>query len=509
MADISNAVGAERISRVVGYAIKKGAQNVSGVNLPIRVAILAPANHANQATVGTDPIEFTSTNEVAVLAGFGSPAHQIARILRPIFGGGIGGIPTVLYPQLEGVGSTATTTDITVSGTPNKNIAHRLIINGRDNVDGDFYEFVIASTDNAAAIHAKIIDCVNNVRNSPITASLGAGKVAITSKWYGLTSAELSVAIATQGDSAGLTYSVGAKVAGAGTESISDSLLRFGNEWNTIVINSYGEAKFATLETFNGTPSASNPTGRYTGIVFKPFIACWGSTLSDKDDIVAITGIEARKNQVTNVLCPAPNSKGFSWEAAANGALLTARTMQDTPHLGIGGQSYPDMPVPIDGLIGDMADYESRDFLSKKGASTVDLVNGVYQVQDFITTYRPDGEMVLLFRPVRLMGIHWNVRFAYFLQEQMHVKDKAIAKDDDFINVSDVIKPREWKAQLFEMFKDLAARAIISDAAFSKNSTTVQVPSSNPDRFNTFFRYQVTGIVNVASTTAEANFSTY
>ncbi len=507
MADISQAVGAERVSRVVGYKIKKGAQKVSGVNLPMRIAILAPVNHANQATIGTDPIEFTSASEIGAVAGYGSPAHQIARILRPIFGGGIGGIPTVLYPQVEAVGATATTTDVTVSGTPNKNIAHRLIINGRDNVDGEYYEFLIASTDNAAAIHAKIIDSVNNVTNSPVTASLGSGKVLFTSKWYGATSAELSVEVNTLGDSAGLTYVVGAKVAGTGAEVITDSLTLFGSAWNTIVINPYGAAQHAALEAFNGAPSASNPTGRYTGVVFLPFIALYGSTESDKDTLAAVTGATARMNQVTNVVCPAPNSKGFTWEAASNVALLVARTAQDTPHLDVSGQSYTDMPVPLDGLIGDMADYDSRDFLVKKGCSTVNLVNGVYQIQDLVTTYRPDGEIPPQFRYTRNLLLDWNIRYAYLLLELVHVKDKAIAQDEDFISVSGVVKPREWKAILFEMFKDLTSRALISDPTFSKDSTTVEIPGSNPDRFNTFFRYKRTGTVRIASTDAEANFA--
>jgi len=507
MADISNAVGLERLSRVVGYKITKGVSKVGGQNLPMRVAILGPANHANQSTVGTTPINFTSANEIGDVAGYGSPAHQIARILRPIFGGGIGGIPTVYYPQLEANGSTGTTIDVTVSGTPNKNVAHRLIINGRDNVDGEYYEFIIASTDTPTIIGGKIKDAINNVTNAPVTATNLLGVVTIASKWYGATSASLDVAVNTLGDASGLTYVVNNKVSGAGAESIATSLTQFGNEWNTIVLNPYGTAQHAALEAFNGTPSATTPTGRYTGIVFKPFVAVWGSTLSDKDAIVAITGASARMNQVTNVLAPAPNSKGFDWEAAANVILLMARTAQDTPHLDVNGQAYLDMPVPSDGLIGDMADYDSRDYLVKNGASTVSLENGVYTVQDMVTTYRPAGEIPPQFRYSRNLILDWNIRFGYLLLEQANVKDKALAGDDDFITVANVIKPKQWKGILFEYFDDLAQRALITQSAFSKESLVVEVSGSNPDRLNSTFKYKRTGTVRIASTDAEANFA--
>lgn len=509
MADISNAVGSERISRVVGYKIKKGVYAIDGRNLPMRLAILAPANHANQASLGVDPapFEFTSANEVGALCGYGSPAHQIARILRPLSGSGIGGIPTVLYPQLESVGATGSTIDVTVAGTPTKNVTHRLVINGRDNVDGEYYEVNITTADTAASVMTKIIDAINNVTNSPVTASQGSGKVVVATKWYGATSAQLAVSADTNGDAAGLTYTVGGKVGGAGNESIAAALAKFGSEWNTVVINAYDAAQFDALEAFNGTPSATDPTGRYTGIVFKPFVALWGSVEPDKDTLSAITDTAGRLSQVTNVLCPAPNSKGFTWEASANVARLMARKAQDTPHLDISGDNYPDMPVPLDGVIGDMADYENRDFLVKKGASTVDLVNGTYQVQDMVTTYHPDGEIPPQFRYTRNLILDWNVRYAYMLLEQANVKDKALAGDSDYVTASDVIKPKMWKAVLFDMFDDLTARALITDVDFSKNSLEVEVNDTNPDRLDTFFRYKRTGTVRIASTTAEANFA--
>lgn len=509
MADISNAVGAERVSRIVGYQITKGSYSEGGVNLPMRVAVLGAANHANQAGLGLDPSPavITSANEAAELYGYGSPLHQMARILRPLLGGGIGGIPTVFYPQLEAAGATASSIDIAVSGTATKNVAHRLRINGRTNVDGEYYEFVVTPTDDAAAIRAKIIDCVNNVTNAPVIASSSTTYVRLTTKWYGATSAELTVAVDTMSDSSGLTYTVSNKVSGTGSESIANALAKFGSNWNTIVINPYGSAQFAALEAFNGTPSVATPTGRYTGIIFKPFIALYGSVESDKDTIAAITNASGRLNQVTNVHCPAPNSEGFTWEAAANVARLVARKAQDAPHQDVNGEVYPDMPVPVNGLIGDMADYENRDYLVKNGSSTVDLVNGVYEIQDLVTTYHPAGEIPPQFRYTRNLILDWNVRYGYLLKELVFVKDKAIAQDADFVTAANVIKPKQWKAVLFEYFADLSARALISDVSFSKDSLEVDVPSTNPDRLDTFFRYKRTGTVRIASTTAEANFA--
>jgi hypothetical protein len=56
--------------------------------------------------------------------------HQIMRILRPISGDGVGGIPTVVFPQVTDEDATATTLEFTVTGTATENATHSLVING-------------------------------------------------------------------------------------------------------------------------------------------------------------------------------------------------------------------------------------------------------------------------------------------------------------------------------------------------------------------------------------------
>lgn len=508
---ISSAVGSERISRVVGYKLKKGNFAISSPNLPQKIYILAEANQANQATMPVEKREITSAKEAGTLYGFGSPIHQIMRILRPISGDGVDGIPTVVYPTEEAATPTAAVAacDVTLSATATDSATHYVIINGRNNVDGVPYAYNVVKGDTDAEIMDKIVAAVNNVPGSPvIAAAVGSPTTSftLTTKWRGVSAAELQVRFDDGGKDCGITYSENV-TGGTGAADISDALAAIGNEWYTIVLNSHGTAVFDTLETFNGIPDPDTPTGRYAATIFKPFISVWGSAEDDKDNIATITDAAARKTQVTHALAPAPLSEGYSWEAAANMVYLFANITQDLPHLDVNGKYYPDMPVPADELIGDMSDYNNRDYLVQHGSSTVDLVAGRYTVQDFVTTYHPDGEIPPQFRYCRNLMLDFNVRYGHYILEQAFVVDKAIVPSDQSVNVSNTIKPKDWKQVLRSYADDLALRALISDADFMKTSIVVEVSIVNPDRLETFFRYKRSAVARISSTDAEAGFA--
>ena len=508
---ISTAVGSERISRVIGYKIRKGFPEISGLNLPQRIAILSPSNTDKQTGLTADGVEVTSAAEAADLCGFGSPAHSIMRILRPTSGDGVGGIPTFIYRNVDPGGAVARVMSITVTLTSvTANATHNVVINGRNGIDGQFYSYTALVTDNQDAIALKIVDAINSVIGSPFTAAINgtnSNQVDLTSKFAGTIGNDSNVRIDNGGNSVGITYAVAEVTAGAGTHSITDALNAFGNIWNTIVINPYGSTLFETLENFNGVPDPTNPTGLYSGTSFRPFFALFGSTEASRATLVTLLGATARRSQVTNVLCPAPNSEGWPFEAAANMTFLLSLTSQNNPHLDASGQSYPDMPVPADGDIGDMANYDDRDVLVKNGASTVDLVSGRYQVQDLITTYRPDGEIPPQFRYVRSLVQDFQIRYGYLILEIANVRDKAIAGNDQTVIVADVIKPKIWAQILRSYADDLSNRAIITDPDFLKESIIVGTQGTNPDRLETFFRYRRSPFARISSTDAEANFT--
>ena len=503
-----SAVGTERVSRVVGYAIEKGSFQESSPNLPQKIIIFGEANTAKQSGLTVAKFDFTTAKEVGDAYGYGSPLHQIARILRPINSQGVGGIPTTIIPQVTDGAATATTIKYAVTGTATKSTTHYVVINGRDNVDGEFYAINVVSGDNAAAIEAKVIAAVNAVLGCPVIASVDTSDVLFTSKWKGVTSADLNITVDTNGDDAGLVYAQSTKVNGTGVVSLTTSLALFGNEWNTIVVNPYGDSTtLAALETFNGVPGVSTPTGRYAGIVFKPFVALFGSIKDAKADLIAITDASARKDQVTNVLCPAPKSSGMPYEAAANMAVLVAPMWQNNPHLDISNMPYPDMPIPDNTSIGDMETYENRDYLVKRGCSTVNVVNGKYTVQDLVTTYHPAGEEPPQFRYVRNLNIDWNVRYSYYLQEQINVLDHAIIESNQPSRVGKIVKTKQWKQILISLGKDLGDRALITDVAFFEDSIRVSTSTTNPDRFETTFSYKRSAYARICATVATAGFA--
>lgn len=499
----SDALGSELISTVVGYELTTGDFRTTTPNLPQKVALFGEVNSANQLTYPTTPTQITSQQQAGELYGFGSPIHQAARILFPITSSGIGGIPVVVFPQAEAASAVAKRGTITVTGTVSASATHTVVIAGRRGIDGASYNFSVAVGDSVTTIAAKIATAINACLSSPVTATSALGVVTWTAKWKGLTSDLITAIVDTNNKPVALTYTSVSTVDGAEVPEVSASLALFGNEWYTIVVNTYGADItdiITEFEAFNGVPSPDAPTGRYQAMVWKPFLLLTGS-VNDNDSSYT----DSKKLEVTSILCPAPLASVLPSEPAADAAVLFARISQDTPHLDISGKSYLDIPTPLS--IGTMASYANRDVYVKKGNSTVDLISGKYQIQDFVTTYHPVGEFIPQFRYARNIMLDMNIRYGYLLREQKSVVGHLIASDDDVVSVSNVVKPKTWKAELFDFADDLERRGLITDSQFMKDSIVVNLSSSNPDRLESFFRYKRTGFARVLPTTAEAGFN--
>lgn len=497
---ISNAVSESARSAVVGYKITKGNYALSTPNLPQRIAILSEANTDKQAGISLDPFQANSASDVVARMGAGSPAYMAMRILQPLTGGGLSGIPVWIYPVATAVGAAAQVLTYTITGTATANATHTLSIAGRSSLDGQQYAVNIVKGDTPTIIVGKYIAMINSIYGCPIIAS-GTTTLILTTRWKG-TSANIRFYINIE-NTAGITYS-STSVECSVTGDVAGALAKFESNWNTIVINPYGDdsAVLDTLELVNGRPDPVNPTGRYGAIVFKPFIALFAMGYADPFE--GLDNIAARMNDCTNVYCPAPNSAITNIEICANVALLVAQIAQNSPNLDVNNQPYPDAPVV--GALGNYSDYAYRDACVKAGISTVDMSGSDLIIKDLITTYHPVDEITPQFKYVRNLMLDWNVRYAYRMLEQVNVVNHTLVPDGTVVSAESTISPAQWKGILHSMFDDLANRGLIADASFSKDSLTVGISSSNPDRFETFFRYKRTGIARICSTTAEAGF---
>ena len=142
---ISNAIGTERVSRITGYLLTGADFSEVSPNLPQRIAILGEANTANQSTMPTTGTQINSIKEAGEKFGWGSPIYNMMRILRPNGSDGVGGIPTIVYPQVEPGGSVAKEIEITVVGTTTASATHTIVLNGRSNMEGESYSFSFPS----------------------------------------------------------------------------------------------------------------------------------------------------------------------------------------------------------------------------------------------------------------------------------------------------------------------------------------------------------------------------
>ncbi|MBX2906182.1 MAG: hypothetical protein KF744_09100 [Taibaiella sp.] len=500
------AVSAGAVSRVVGYSVEAANFSEDTGNLPMRIAVFGEMNDDNQSTPVT-PVQVTTVQEAGTLFGWGSPLQAAADIIFGPDGNRIAGIPVWFVPQLAASGAAANVQTITVTGTATANVTHTLLICGRRGKATGNYDINVVSGDTATAVAAKIVAAISAVLECPVTAENTAGEVTATAKWSGLTSQDIDIRVLTNGNTGGMSYAVAEVTAGSGTPSVAAGLTALGDTWNTLIVNTYGLVSSVITSFTNWNGNANAKTGQWAGIVMKPAIVVSGSTVDTTTSSSDTTVTEAQKAQMTLAVAPAPMSLGLPLEAASNMVVLEAVTAQDTPNIDCQGQSYPDMPLPADGDIPATASWAVRDAVVKKGMSTVLIVDGAYQVQDFVTTYHPDGEVPPSFRWVRDVLVDMNNKFSWYLLQDQVIRNKQIAADNAQVTAQKVVKPKDVKAAIAKWATGQEKKGLITDAKFTIQSARVEIPTDNPNRFNIFFSYKRSGVVRIVSTQVQAGFA--
>ena len=101
----------------------------------------------------------------------------------------------------------------------------------------------------------------------------------------------------------------------------------------------------------------------------------------------------------------------------------------------------------------------------------------------------------------------WNIRFDYYLQEQLNVIGHVIAGNNDIVTASNVVTPKDWKGILFSRATQWVANGWITDASFTQASIVVTLNPTNQNRIDTTFNVKLSGFARITATTATVGFN--
>jgi len=433
------------------------------------------------------------------------------RLLKPTTGGGLKSVPVYVYPIEDAQGATAAAGEITPTAatTATSTNTHYIKFNGRKSIEGRFCSFNVTLGDSIATICDNIVAAINGFLHTPVAATDASTKVTLASVFKGITSNGIQIEIDTNGDACGITYAVTNPTGASGAAAITTALSNFGETWITKVLNVFGSSVFDTLATANGAPNVTTGgTGRWMNTVMKPFIAYFGTAEDDKDTLAALAA--TRKSDLTNEACVAPLSPNYDFEIAAAAIVELATIQNNNPALSGLDATYKDIIGPADGDIGDMKDVNVRNDLVLAGISTVVYNGSEYVMKSSITFRRPDNQPPTLidFKFDRDINIDFNVRYNYSILEDNYLKGKTLANDTDVVDGdAPVIKPKDWKAIVLDLAKNLVKKAWLADYGYTKANTTVAISSVNPNRIDTVFNYKITGVARIMTAVAYKSFN--
>jgi phage tail sheath gpL-like len=482
------------ISRVLGVTVEFEDFNAGQArNLPQRIAVVGQGRTTLNGTYSLDPKQITSAKEAGDTYGYGSPVHLAARQFFPVNGKGIGSVPVTIYPMDDDVAGVASTGSIDVTGAATDNGS------GYVNIGGIRSENIaITSGDAADAIAAAIKAAIDAVLDMPVTTGVVAvGSLPLTSKWLGESANDILIDVSNL-EAAGVTFAVTAMASGANNPDVTAPLAKFGNTWETQILNCLNYEDTTTLdayETFNA--------GRWDTLTKRGCFVITGSH-DNYTTVTAITDTAARKDDKFGCILPAPGAPELPWVIAARAiALDIGPTANNNPP-----QNYNKALTGISaGTDGSQFLYPSLDAAVKAGSSTTLIISDNIVLNDVITTYHPDGDPLPAYRYivdlVKLQNIVFNIRVIF---ESEDWKGAPLLPDDTPTSNPTAKKPKDAKAALFVLADSLARAAIISDPEFTKANMTSAINGTNPKRLDITYPVKLSGNTEIIDALVKFGF---
>ena len=480
---VSTAVDASAVARVLGIkTIFKNLRAGAVVFLPQRAAIVAQGN--TLATYALTKLQIFSRKEAGDTYGYGSPIERIAAELLPDNGDGVGSIPVTVYPLEDDGGGSVSTGSIDAAG---------VIQNATDvfeiKVNGISTQVTIPATtipDDALELIKTAIDAV--IEMPVIGGVVAAGSLPVTSKWEGENANDIFIEI--EGFTNGLTFSVVQPVGGTVNPDVDTALALIGDVWETMIISGFNYDDNATITKYEIFGE-----GRWGALTRKPLVVFTGTGEATQATVTGVTDLLKAKR--INVIETVPGSVSLPWSIAGRAAGRALSIANNNPP-----QDYAGRPLTgIDpGTDAEQWTYAQRDDAVKKGASTTELVDGVPEMSDTVTTYHPDGELPPAYRYVvdivKLQTVLFNLDLIFAADDW---KGAPLLSDDTPTTNPTAKKPKDAVAAVASLVDNLALNAIISAPGTAKESIVAEINGTNPKRLDVAFTIQLSGNTNIIS----------
>jgi phage tail sheath gpL-like len=454
--------------------------------LPQQVGIFGQGNTAS-AGYALTPYRITSAAMAAARYGFGSPLHLAALQLFPVTGGGVGSIPVWCYPMADAGGAAASVGSITPSGTATAVATYRVRIAGILSAP-----FTTAVGDTVALICGKIFAAVAAVLEMPLVAANLTTSVSLTCKWKGASGNDNTVEVLDNAGEVpvGLTFAIVKPAAGASNPDLSASLALLGSLWVTLIVNCLQPGDTNALQDLQDVGE-----GRWGQLIRRPFVAFTGN----QEPVVATatTVSNARPSDRVNCQLVAPGSVHLPLQIAAAQVREIAKVANNNPPTDYGSRLVRGLVPGADGV---QWDYSQRDQAVKAGSSTVENKNGLVNISDVVTMYKPTGEVPPAYRYVvdiiKLMTVIYNLD----LEFSTPAWDGApLIPDGQATTNPNARKPSSAKAAVCKILDSLALEAIISDPKSAKIATIASINSQNPKRLDVQTKVRLSGNSNILS----------
>jgi phage tail sheath gpL-like len=455
-----------------------------------RLLLVGQKLTAGTATAGVSLGPIASRREVVALGGAGSmlvEMYDIARRNAPFQ-------PIWLLPLADPSGTAATGT-ITITAPSKAGF-------GTVEIGGTPITIQILAADTATNIAANLVAAINAAL-IPVSAANTAGVVTVTSRHVGLLGNNIEIAVPKE--LAGNLFTAGAVIVamanGTGTPVLTTPLANLGDDEYDWIAGPYADA------------TSLNATRDFLASRWHPSKQVYGHyvTMNVGNLSAQVTLGNARNDShATIVGHQTPISSPWVWAAA--GGAKCAQHLTDAPEL-----SRPLQTLTLEGVrpARDRSlwwDIDDRQALYVDGiAATRVTVDGLVQIDRFVTTYQVDANAVpdATFRDVETMAqLVFLVRYLKAGVAAKHGR-QALADENPY-GLQEITTPRSVRETLIHLYRELVALGVTEKPDLFAEFIEVERDGNDATRLNAYLPVDVVNQLRVfaANVTAFLEYRT-